>query len=53
VSECGEGQTDTHTDARNQYTFRVVYENLIDAFYTDSQNGSYTRSFDRYLFICL
>jgi len=23
---CGEGETDRHTDARDQYTFRVVYE---------------------------
>ena len=30
VWECGEGRTDrhtdTHTDARDQYTFRVVYD---------------------------
>jgi len=26
VREWGEGQTDTHTDARDQCTFRVVYD---------------------------
>jgi len=25
VWECGEGQTDRHTDGRDQYTFRVGY----------------------------
>jgi len=26
VLECSEGQTDRHTDAGDQYTFRVVYD---------------------------
>ena len=26
VRECGKGQTDRHTDARDQYTSRVVYD---------------------------
>jgi len=26
VSECGRGQTRRHTDVRDHYTFRVVYD---------------------------